>query len=147
MQTECSTDRFDFQPLKKREIREMFDGGVISSKRCGILPVIAEELSNPPLVTRDMKCKTRPVGAEQQHADMGRFQSQYVRTALDDAVVCRERLRPCTSGTPCKTGACGAAFRSTAWGPKTSRQRGLTCGRDSRHRVPRVVFLWLSRAS
>ena len=31
MQTECNTDRFGFQPLKKRDVRGMFDGGAITS--------------------------------------------------------------------------------------------------------------------
>jgi len=31
VQTECNTDRFGFQPLKKRDVRGMFDGGAITS--------------------------------------------------------------------------------------------------------------------
>jgi len=37
VQTECNTDRFDFQPLKKREIRGCFDGGAITSDAGGLL--------------------------------------------------------------------------------------------------------------
>ena len=31
MQTECNTQRLDFQPLATREVRGMFDGGAITS--------------------------------------------------------------------------------------------------------------------
>ena len=37
MQTECNTDRFDFQPLAKREIRGSFDGGAITSDAGALL--------------------------------------------------------------------------------------------------------------
>ena len=31
MKTECSTDRLDFLPSRRREIRALFDGGTITS--------------------------------------------------------------------------------------------------------------------
>ncbi len=37
MQTECNTDRLDFQPLEKRELRGIFDGGAITSDGGGLL--------------------------------------------------------------------------------------------------------------
>jgi len=37
VQTECNTDRFDFQPLKKREVRGSFDGGAITSDAGALL--------------------------------------------------------------------------------------------------------------
>jgi len=37
VQTECNTKRFDLQPLEKREIRGIFDGGAISSDAGGLL--------------------------------------------------------------------------------------------------------------
>ncbi len=37
MQTECNTDRFDFQPLQKREVRGIFDGGAITSDAGALL--------------------------------------------------------------------------------------------------------------
>lgn len=37
MQTECNTERFDLQPLEKREIRGIFDGGAITSDAGGLL--------------------------------------------------------------------------------------------------------------
>ncbi len=37
MQTECNTDRFDFQPLAKREVRGSFDGGAITSDAGALL--------------------------------------------------------------------------------------------------------------
>ena len=37
MQTECNTERFDFQPLGKREIRGIFDGGAITSDAGALL--------------------------------------------------------------------------------------------------------------
>ena len=37
MQTECNTDRFDFQPLEQRELVGIFDGGAITSDAGGLL--------------------------------------------------------------------------------------------------------------
>ncbi len=37
MQTECNTNRFEFQPLAKREIRGGFDGGAITSDAGALL--------------------------------------------------------------------------------------------------------------
>ena len=37
MQTECNTDRLGFQPLEKREIVGIFDGGAITSDAGGLL--------------------------------------------------------------------------------------------------------------
>ena len=37
MQTECNTDRFGFQPLEKRDVRGMFDGGAITSDAGALL--------------------------------------------------------------------------------------------------------------
>ncbi len=37
MQTECNTERFDFQPLEKRELRGVFDGGAITSDAGALL--------------------------------------------------------------------------------------------------------------
>ncbi len=37
MQTECNTDRFDLQPLEKREVRGSFDGGNITSDAGALL--------------------------------------------------------------------------------------------------------------
>ena len=37
MQTECNTDDFGFQPLEKRELRGIFDGGAITSDAGGLL--------------------------------------------------------------------------------------------------------------
>jgi len=37
VQTECNTDRFDFQPLEKRELVGIFDGGAITSDAGGLL--------------------------------------------------------------------------------------------------------------
>ena len=37
MQTECNTDLFDFQPLEKRELRGVFDGGAITSDAGALL--------------------------------------------------------------------------------------------------------------
>ena len=37
VQTECNTDRFDFQPLEKRELRGIFDGGAITSDAGALL--------------------------------------------------------------------------------------------------------------
>ncbi len=43
MQTECNTDRFDFQPLEKREVRGSFDGGAITSDAGALLLREVEE--------------------------------------------------------------------------------------------------------
>jgi hypothetical protein len=37
VQTECNTDRFDFQPLEQREVRGSFDGGAITSDAGALL--------------------------------------------------------------------------------------------------------------
>ncbi len=37
METQCSTDRFSFQPLGRREVVAAFDGGTISSDAGGLL--------------------------------------------------------------------------------------------------------------
>jgi hypothetical protein len=37
VQTECNTDRFDFQPLEKRELRGVFEGGAITSDAGALL--------------------------------------------------------------------------------------------------------------
>ncbi len=37
MRTECNTDRFDFQPLEKRQVLGIFDGGAITSDGGGLL--------------------------------------------------------------------------------------------------------------
>ena len=37
MQTECNTDRFDFQPLWRREVRGGFDGGAVTSNAGALL--------------------------------------------------------------------------------------------------------------
>ena len=37
MQTECNTDRLDFQPLEKRKLVGIFDGGAITSDAGGLL--------------------------------------------------------------------------------------------------------------
>jgi DDE family transposase len=37
VQTECNTERFDFQPLAKREVRGGFDGGAITSDAGALL--------------------------------------------------------------------------------------------------------------
>jgi len=47
--TECNTNRFDFQPLGKREIRGVFDGGAITSDAGALL-------------LREVEAKTRIIG-------------------------------------------------------------------------------------
>ncbi len=37
VRTECNTDRLDFQPLQKRQILGVFDGGAITSDAGGLL--------------------------------------------------------------------------------------------------------------
>ncbi len=56
MQTECSTDRLDFQPHKKREIRGMFDGGAITSDAGALL--LREVEANTQIIKRFAKCFT-----------------------------------------------------------------------------------------
>jgi len=56
MQTECSTDRLDFQPLKKREIRGMFDGGVITSDAGSL--ILREVDKKLRIIDRSAECFT-----------------------------------------------------------------------------------------
>ena len=56
MQTECITDRFDFQPLEKRELRGIFDGGAITSDAGGLL--LREVEAKLAIISRFAACFT-----------------------------------------------------------------------------------------
>ena len=56
MQTECNTNRFDFQPLAKREVRGEFDGGAITSDAGALL--LREVEQKMAIIGRFARCFT-----------------------------------------------------------------------------------------
>ena len=56
MQTECNTDAFGFQPLEKRELRGIFDGGAITSDAGGLL--LREVEARLSIIARFASCFT-----------------------------------------------------------------------------------------
>ncbi len=56
MQTECNTDRFDFQPLEKRNLVGIFDGGAITSDAGGLL--LREVEAKMAIIARFADCFT-----------------------------------------------------------------------------------------
>ena len=62
MQTECNTDPFGFQPLDKREIRGVFDGGAITSDAGALL-------------LREVEAKRGIIRYKKITADLGRMES------------------------------------------------------------------------
>jgi len=56
VQTECNTDRFDFQPLEKRELVGIFDGGAITSDAGGLL--LREVEAKMAIIARFADCFT-----------------------------------------------------------------------------------------
>jgi hypothetical protein len=56
VQTECNTDRFDFQPLEKRDVRGIFDGGAITSDAGALL--LREVEAKMAIIARFAACFT-----------------------------------------------------------------------------------------
>jgi len=62
VQTECNTDRLDFQPLAKRELVGLFDGGAITSDAGGLL--LREVEAKMAIIARFADCFTDHRDAE-----------------------------------------------------------------------------------
>ena len=59
MQTECNTDRFDFQPLQKREVLGICDGGAITADAGALLLRESEATGKPARRFKDFRYRTR----------------------------------------------------------------------------------------